>query len=117
MGVGENLNELSKDTREYVKRSIDSYKLQIVENLSLLLGDIICGFVVSMLLFLAFLFVLAAIVMLLSVYIGYAFAVLAVVALLMLLALVVYVSRVPLFVNAMVERVVALFYGKEDRND
>jgi hypothetical protein len=117
MGVGENLNELSKDTREYVKRSIDSYKLQIVENLSLLLGDIICGFVVSMLLFLAFLFVLAAIVMVLSVYIGYAFAVLAVVGVLLLSALVVYVFRVPLFVNAMVERLVTLFYGKEGRYD
>jgi hypothetical protein len=51
--------------------------------------------------------------MVLAAYIGYLLSVTAVVVLLLLLALLAYVFRVPLFVNGVVSRLMALFYGKE----
>lgn len=113
MGIGTGLGNLSKDAGEYVKRSIDNCKLQTVEQLSLLIGDMVCGFVVSMLLFIAFLFILSLVTMVLATYIGYLLSVTAVVVLILLLALLAYVFRVPLFVNGVVSRLMALFYGKE----
>ena len=68
MSIKENLEGLSKDFCEFVMRSIDCCKLSLVERLSLLLGDMICRFVVSMLLSVAYLLALAAIVVYMSLF-------------------------------------------------
>jgi hypothetical protein len=114
MGLETSFENLSKDSKEYVRRSIDSCKLQLVEKLSLLCGEMICGFVVSMLLFTVLLFVLALVVMSLTVYIGFTLSVLVIVVPLSLLALLVYIYRIPLFVDRMVSRLMALFYDNGD---
>ena len=54
MSIKENVESLFGDAYEYLKRSIDGYKLLLVENLSLMLGDMLCGIVVFVLLLVAF---------------------------------------------------------------
>lgn len=114
MGIKENFENLSKDACEYVKRSIDGYKLLLVENLSLMLGDALCGFVVSVLLFLALSLVLAALVILLEAYTGIVCALLVAAAIVLLLALLLYGLRVRLFVNGVVRHLCRLLFAVGD---
>ena len=115
MGIGENFGNLSKDAKEYVKRSIEGYRLQLVENLSLLLGDMACGLVVFMLLLVALIFFLVLLVVLLTPFIGLLASLSVALFMLVVVALLVYLMRVPLFVDSMVRRFMAMFYnGDED---
>ena len=117
MGIGENFEDLSKDAKEYVRRSIEGYRLQLVENLSLLLGDMVCGFVVFMLLFIALLFFLVILILLLTPFVGLLASLSAVLFLLLALALLVYLMRVPLFVDSLVRRFVAMFYQRDEDDE
>ena len=100
MGIGEDFENLSKDAQEYVKRSIESYRLQLVESMSLLFGDMVCGFV----------FVLAP-------FIGLPASLFAAFFFLASLALLLYAMRVPLFVNGMVKRFMAMFYRRVEEDE
>ena len=110
MGLGADIENLSKDALEYVKRSMDGCKLRLVENLSLLFGDVICVFVLSMLLFVAYLALLVAAVIWLLPLFGLPLAIVAVAALLLLTAWVVYALREHLFVDRMVRRFAKIFF-------
>ena len=113
MGIGKEVENLSNDAQEYVKRSIDGIKLHLVENLSLLLGDMLCGFVVFMLLFMALLLLLGALVVVALPYVGFCPAVLLASMLLLVAAVVVYRLRVWLFVDRLVARLAGLFFREE----
>ena len=121
MGLGADIENLSKDALEYVKRSMDGCKLRLVENLSLLLGDVICVFVLSMLLFVAYLALLVAAVIWLLPLLGLPLAIVTVAALLLLTAWIVYALRERLFVDRMVRRFAKIFFeegdGDEMRNE
>lgn len=114
MGIKENFETLYSDADEYVKRGIDGYKLLLVETLALLYGDVACGFVLFMLLFLAFVFMLVAAVVLLAPAVGFVGAILLAIALLVLLALLVYVFRVRLFADRAVRRLCKMLFAKDD---
>jgi hypothetical protein len=114
MGIRENFKTLYNDADEYVKRSIDGYKLMLVESLSLLYGDVACGFVLFMLLFLAFVFMLVAMVVFLAPLTGLLLALLAAMALLVAAAVLVYLFRVRLFVDAAVRRLCRILFKKEN---
>ena len=116
MGLGADIENLSKDALEYVKRSMDGCKLRLVENLSLLLGDVICMFVLSMLLFVAYLALLVALVLCLLPLLGLPLAIVAVAALLLLTAWAVYLMRERLFVDLMVRRFVKIFFDEKSRD-
>lgn len=109
MGFGADIENISKDALEYVKRSMEGCKLRMVENLSLLFGDVICGFVLSMLLLVAYLALMTAIAMLLMPLIGLPLSIIAVAVLLLLTAWVVYMFRERLFVDRMVRRFAKMF--------
>ena len=121
MGFRADIENISKDALEYLKRSMDGCKLRMVENLSLLLGDVICGFVISMLLLVAYLALMTAVAMLLMPLIGLPLSIIAVAVFLLLTAWLVYVLRERLFVDRMVKRFVNMFFekgsndGKEQR--
>ncbi len=117
MGFGADIENISKDALEYVKRSMDGCKLRLVENLSLLLGDVICMFVLSMLLFVAYLALVVAIVICLLPLIGLPLAVLTFAALLLLTAWVVYLMRERLFVDKMVRRLAKIFFEEKSGNE
>ena len=117
MSIRENFKTLCDDADEYVKRSIDGYKLSLVESLSLLFGDIACGFVLFMLLFLAFVFLLVVMVALLAPVTGLAVALSLAVALLVLVALLVYLFKIRLFVNGAVKRICRIIFAEENEKE
>ena len=117
MSIKGNIKTLYNDADEYVKRSIDSYKLSLVESLSLLYGDVACRFVVFMLLFLAFTFMLVVMVALLTPVTGLAVALSLAVALLVIVALMVYLFRIRLFVNGAVERICKIIFAEDDEKE
>ena len=117
MSTGAGIGEISKDALEYLKRSADGCKLRLVEGLSLLMGDIICCFVLSALLVVAFLVLLAAMVVVLVPLIGVSLSMVVAALMLLAVALLVYLLRGPLFTDRMVRRFITLFYGKESGNE
>ncbi len=117
MALGENIDNLSKDIQEYIRRSIDGYRLHLIENLSALLGDILCGLALSMLLFILLLFLLAAMVVAVAPHTGLLVALLLAAAVLAALATIVYLCRTALFVNRMVARLARLFFVKNGNGD
>ena len=120
MGFRADIGNISKDALEFLKRSVDGCKLRIVENLSLLLGDVICGFVLFMLLFVAYLALMVAIVILLLPLIGLPLSIVVVALLLLLTAMIVYMLRERLFVDGIVRHLSRMFFesnGKDENEE
>ena len=117
MGFRADIENLSKDALEYLKRSIDGCKLRLVESLSLLFGDVICIFVLSMLLFVAYLALMVAVVVLLLPLIGLPLSIVAVALLLLLTAFIVYVLKERLFADKMVQHFMKNFFAEENGNE
>jgi membrane protein implicated in regulation of membrane protease activity len=116
MGFRADIGNISKDALEFLKRSVDGCKLRIVENLSLLLGDVICGFVLFMLLFVAYLALMVAIMILLLPLIGLPLSIVVVALLLLLTAMIVYMLRERLFVDGIVRHLSKMFFEKSGEN-
>ena len=112
MGFRADIGNISKDALEYLKRSMDGCKLCIVEKLSLLLGDVICGFVLFMLLFVAYLAMMIAIIVLLLPLIGLPLSIVVVALLLLLTAIIVYMLRERLFIDGIVRHLSRMFFEK-----
>ena len=117
MGLGADIENLSKDALEYVKRSMAGCKLRLVENLSLLFGDVMCAFVLSMLLFVAYLALMVAIVIWLLPFFGLPLAIVAVAVLLLLTAWVVHLLRERIFVDRVVRRFVKIFFEEKSGDE
>ncbi|MBQ8336744.1 MAG: hypothetical protein IJY44_04355 [Bacteroidaceae bacterium] len=113
MGLRDNFKALHDDARAYASRSIDCYKLTLVKRLSLLFGEVACGFVMFMLLFCAFIFGLVAMVALLAPVTGLPAAILSALALLLVSAAIVYCFKVRLFVDVAVKRLCRILYEKD----
>lgn len=114
MRLGKNLQDISDDAKEYIKRSIDGYRLQFVENLSALMGDMVCHFVTFMLLFIAFLFLLVAMVFFVAEYMGYIIAMLAAAKFLAVAAWLLYIFREKLFTDWFVKRIIRIVFQETE---
>ena len=114
MGFGADIENISKDALEYLKRGINGCKLRLVENLSLLFGDVICVFALFMLLFVAYLALMVAVVIVLLPLIGLPLSIIAVALLLLLTALIVYMLRERLFADRLVKHFTRIFFIDED---
>lgn len=117
MGFRADIWNIPKDALEYLKRSMDGCKLRLVENLSLLLGDVICGFVLFMLLFVAYLALMVAIAILLFPLIGVPLSIVVVALLMLFTAMVVYMLRERLFVDGIVRHLSRIFFEKSTDDD
>lgn len=117
MGFRADIENISKDALEYLKRSVDGCKLRLIENLSLLFGDVICFFVLFMLLFVAYLALMVAFVILLLPLMGLPLSIIAVSLLLLFTALVVFLLREHLFVDRMVRHFARMFFEEKDKNE
>ena len=113
MGFRADIENISKDALEYLKRSMDGCKLRMVENLSLLLGDVICGFVLSMLLLVAYLALITVVAILLIPLIGLPLSIVAVAVLLLLTAWVIYMLRERLFADRLVKHFAKMFFEEK----
>ena len=114
MGFKAGIEEISKAALEYLKRNVDGCKLHLVECLSLLFGDVLCVFVLSMFLFVAYLTLMVLVAILLTPLIGLPLSIVAIVVLLLLTAWVVYLLRERLFVDKMVGRFVNIFFKESN---
>lgn len=119
MGLANDIGKISKDAFEYLKRSIDGYKLRLVEQLSLLFGDIICGFVLFLLLFVAYIALLVALVFFLAPLVGVPLSIIAVALLLVMAAVIVYRFRERLFADGLVRHFARIFFeeGNGDESE
>lgn len=117
MGFRADIGNITKDALEYVKRSMDGCKLHLIENLSLLLGDVICGFVLFMLLFVAYLALMVAIVFLLLPHIGLPLSIVVVALLMLLTAMVVHMLRERLFIDGIVRHLSRMFFEKNGNDE
>ena len=114
MGFKAGIEEISKAALEYLKRNVDGCKLHLVECLSLLFGDVLCVFVLSMFLFVAYLTLMVLVAILLTPLIGLPLSIVAIAVLLLLTAWVVYLLRERLFVDKMVRRFVKIFFKESN---
>ena len=114
MGFKAGIEEISKAALEYLKRNVDGCKLHLVECLSLLFGDVLCVFVLSMFLFVAYLTRMVLVAILLTPLIGLPLSIVAIAVLLLLTAWVVYLLRERLFVDKMVRRFVKIFFKESN---
>ena len=117
MGFRADIENMSKDALEYLRRSVDGCKLRLVENLSLLFGDVICVFALFMLLFVAYLALMVALVILLLPFIGLPLSIIAIALLLLFTAFIVYFFREYLFVDRMVRHFVKIFFEEENKDE
>ena len=117
MGFRADIWNIPKDALEYLKRSRDGCKLRLVENLSLLLGDVICGFVLFMLLFVAYLALMVAIAILLFPIIGVPLSIVVVALLMLFTAMVVYMLRERLFVDRIVRHFARMLFVENEKNE
>ena len=117
MGFRADIEDISKAALEYLKRNVDGCKLHVVECLSLLFGDVICVFVLSMFLFVAYLALMVLVAILLMPLVGLPMSIVAVAVLLLLTAWVVYLLRERLFVDRMVRRFVKIFFKEMEGNE
>ena len=56
--MNESFENLSKDAQEYITRRVDDIKMTMVEELSVMMGDVFAGLLLFIMLFVAFLCVL-----------------------------------------------------------
>lgn len=118
MGLGRKIENLSSDAQEYLKRSLDDYKMGVVEEVSLMAGGFLAATALFLILFAAFLFMLIAVVALLANVIGFAGAMLVAGGVLAVAAAVLYCMRTQIFVNSAVRHLSRLFaLRKEDSNE
>ncbi|MBO7193678.1 MAG: hypothetical protein J6V47_05275 [Bacteroidaceae bacterium] len=117
MGFRADIEDISKDALEYLKRGLDGCKLHLVESLSLLFGDVVCLFVLSLLLFVAYIALMVVVAMLLFPLIGLPLSILAVAVLLLFTAVVVFLFRERLFADRIVRHFVKIFFGGKGCDD
>ena len=117
MELKEDFESLAKDVQEFLKRSLDNTKLTLVEELSLMIGNALATMIVTMMLFVALLFILAAMVALLSEVVGFVFAMIIAGAFVMILALLVYLLRSRLFIDGIVGHLCRIFIIKKREHE
>ena len=117
MGVTDNFQNLSKDAQEYLKRSIDDVKMTVVEELSVMVGDIIASLALFLILFVAFLFILVGAVVALALVIGFVPSMAVAGFVLAVLAFVVYSQRARIFTNAIVRHLCRILSVRKEGVD
>ena len=117
MGVIEDFDNLSKDAQEYLKRRVDGVKMGVVEELSVMMGNAFASLVLFLFLFEALLFILIAVVVVLSRVVDVVVAMLIAGGLLVVLAAVIDFLRVRIFTDGIVRHLCRLFSVRKEAGD
>ena len=117
MGVIDDFDNLSKDAQEYLKRRVEGVKMGVVEELSVMMGNAFASLVLFLFLFEALLFILIAVVVVLSRVMDVVVAMLIAGALLVVLAAVIYFLRVRIFTDGIVRHLCRLFSVRKEAGD
>lgn len=117
MGVIDDFDRLSKDVQEYLKRRMDGVKMTVVEELSVMIGNVFASIMLFFILFTAFLFILVGIVAALSNVVGFELAMVAAGVMLLVVAVVIYALRVKLITNGIVRHLCRMLSIKNDDDE
>ncbi len=117
MDVKQNFERLTDETREYINLRIDSTKLYMIEALSLLVGNLLSHTLFFVFLFITLIFMLAALMFLLSTIVGFMFSALIVSFISLGIGIIIYMNRKKLFADIMVNSLCKLFFPKNEIND
>ena len=117
MGVIEDFDNLSKDAQEYLKRRVEGVKMGVVEELSVMMGNAFASLVLFLFLFEALLFILIAVVVVLSRVVDVVVAMLIAGALLVVLAAVICFLRERIFTDGIVRHLCRLFSLRKEAGD
>ena len=117
MGVIDDFDNLSKDAQEYLKRRVDGVKMDVVEELSVMMGNAFASLMLFLNLFTAFLFFLVAAVAALSQLVGFVLAMVIAGILLLVVAFVVYSLRVRIFTDGIVRHLCRLMSVRKEAGD
>ena len=117
MGVIEDIDNLSKDAQEYLKRRVEGVKMGVVEELSVMMGNAFASLVLFLFLFEALLFILIAVVVVLSRVVDVVVAMLIAGVLLVVLAAVIYFLRERIFTDGIVRHLCRLFSVRKEAGD
>ncbi len=112
MRAGDNFDKVTDSFKEYVRLKIEDIKLQSVESLSIIASDVLCALIVVLLSVIALLFVIFAIMILVTQFIGIFYGSLVVGGTVALIACVVYLFRKELFVNVFVGKLSKMFFNE-----
>lgn len=99
----EEIENLAEDVQEYLVRYADNIKMRVVEELSIMMGDMLASLVISFMLFTAFLFILVGAVAALTYVIGFVYAMILAGVTILAAAVSVYLLRIRIFVNTLVK--------------
>ena len=117
MGVIDDFDNLSKDAQEYLKRRVDGVKMDVIEELSVMMGNAFASLLLFLILFTAFLFILVAAVAALSQLVGFVIAMVIAGILLLVVAFVVYSLRVRIFTDGIVRHLCRLMSVRKEASD
>ena len=117
MEVKGNFESIPDDTLVYITLKYNDIRLQLVEILSLLCGRLLLYFAVSFLAALAFLFLMVAVALFLSTYIGMPAAVIVVALMLVVMAIVIYSSCRKLCIDKMVKFFCGIMFAQEGKSN
>lgn len=117
MSVQQNFDRLSRDACEFINLKIEEIKLSVVERLSLLFADALSWLAVMIFLLLSSLCFIAALVVMLSVFMGVLPALLLVAFLLFAAAWLFYLLRGGIFANMMVARLYKVFFNDVEQSN
>ena len=113
----EEIENLAEDVQEYLLRHAENVKMRVVEELSVIMGDMLASLVIFFMLFTAFLFILIAAVAALSQLVGFVIAMVIAGILLLVVAFVVYSLRVRIFTDGIVRHLCRLMSVRKEAGD
>ena len=110
----EDFENLTEDVQEYIGRRVDNIKMRVVEELSVIMGDMLASLVIFFMLFTAFLFILIGVVTALTYAIGFVYAMMLAAGIIIAVSVVIYWSRTWLFVDTIVKHLCRLLSVRKE---
>ena len=113
----EEIENLAEDVQEYPLRHAENVKMRVIEELSVIMGDMLASLVIFFMLFTAFLFILVGAVAALAQLVGFVYAIMLAGAVIMAAALAVYFLRIRIFVDTLVKHFSRLLSVRKEVRD
>jgi hypothetical protein len=117
MDIKNGFESLTKDIQEYLKRNFEDARMTFVEETSLMIGNTLASLILTLMLFVAFLFILFGVTILLADVIGFTLATAVSGSIVAAVAIAIYLMREKLFVNGVVKHMCRIFVLKRREND
>lgn len=113
----EEIENLAEDVQEYLLRHAENIRMRVVEELSVIMGDMLASLVIFFMLFTAFLFILVGAVAALTQLIGFVYAMMLAGVAILAAALAVYLLRIRIFVDTLVKHFSRLLSVRKEVRD